>query len=60
MEINYKDAAERYEDLEKQGRLIILPCKIGDIVYRVCKKKYDVDGYGKKMRQKNIILRGKR
>ena len=33
-------------DAEKQGRLIILPCKIGDVVYRVCKKKYDVDGYG--------------
>ena len=36
----------KYEDLEKQGRLVTLPCKIGDTVYRVCKKKYDVDGYG--------------
>lgn len=27
-------------------RMIVLPCKIGDTVYRVCKKKYDVDGYG--------------
>ena len=36
----------KYEDLEKQGRLVILPCKISDTVYRVCKKKYDVDGYG--------------
>lgn len=26
--------------------VIVLPCKIGDTVYRVCKKKYDVDGYG--------------
>lgn len=33
-------------DAEKQGRLVVLPCKIGDVVYRVCKKKYDVDGYG--------------
>ena len=24
-----------YEDLEEQGRLIKLPCKIGDIIYRV-------------------------
>ena len=30
----------------KQGLLVTLPCKIGDTVYRVCKKKYDVDGYG--------------
>ena len=35
-----------YKDAEEQGRLIILPCKIGDTIYRVCKKKYDVDGYG--------------
>lgn len=26
--------------------VVLLPCKIGDTVYRVCKKKYDVDGYG--------------
>ena len=24
-----------YEDLEEHGRLVILPCKIGDIIYRV-------------------------
>lgn len=35
-----------YEDLEEEERLIILPCKIGDTVYRVQKMKYDVDGYG--------------
>lgn len=35
-----------YEDAEECGRLIILPCKIGDTVYRICKKKYDIDGYG--------------
>ena len=25
----------KYEDLEEQGRLVILPCKIGDTIYRV-------------------------
>lgn len=25
----------KYEDLEEQGRLIKLPCKVGDIIYRV-------------------------
>ena len=29
------DKLAEYEDLEKQGRLIKLPCKIGDIIYRV-------------------------
>ena len=24
-----------YEDLEEQGRLIKLPCKVGDVVYRI-------------------------
>ena len=26
-----------YEDLEEQGRLLILPCKAGDTVYRIWK-----------------------
>ena len=33
-----KKAIERladYEDLEEQGRLIVLPCKVGDTVYSV-------------------------
>ena len=30
----------------ERERLVILPCKIGDVVYRVCKRRYDVDGYG--------------
>lgn len=25
-----------YEDAEEQGRLIKLPCKVGDVVYYVC------------------------
>ena len=25
----------KYEDLEEKGRLIKLPCKVGDIVYRI-------------------------
>ena len=40
------DKLGEYEDLEEDGRLIRLPCKVGDIVYRVVWKKYDVDGYG--------------
>lgn len=34
------DAANRlaeYEDLEEQGRLLILPCKEGDTIYRIVK-----------------------
>lgn len=27
----------KYEDLEEQGRLVILPCKAGDTVYKVNK-----------------------
>lgn len=25
----------RYEDAEEQGRLIVLPCKVGDMVYEI-------------------------
>lgn len=24
-----------YEDMEEQGRLVVLPCKVGDTVYRI-------------------------
>lgn len=31
------DALGKYEDLEEQGRLLRLPCKVGDTLYRVNK-----------------------
>lgn len=30
---NYIDKLARYEDAEEQGRLIVLPCKVGDTVW---------------------------
>ena len=33
---NIFDRLAHYEDLEEQGRLVELPCKIGDIVYDIC------------------------
>lgn len=30
---------KEYEDMEEQGLLIKLPCKIGDAVYRICRFK---------------------
>ena len=32
---NYIDKLAAYEDAEEQGRLVILPCKVGSHVYRV-------------------------
>lgn len=32
---NYIDKLARYEDAEEQGRLIVLPCYVGDKVYRI-------------------------
>ena len=29
-----------YEDLEEQGRLVILPCKVGDMLYRLVPNLY--------------------
>ena len=29
-----------YEDLEEQGRLVILPCKVGDTLYRLVPNLY--------------------
>lgn len=35
----YEEAIDRlayYEDMEEQGRLVVLPCKVGDTVYEIC------------------------
>lgn len=33
----YLRKLKAYEDLEEQGRLVVLPCKVGDTVYKVNK-----------------------
>lgn len=45
----YYDGDDTYgvaADYLLDNGVIVLPCKIGDTVYRICKRKYDVDGYG--------------
>lgn len=32
-----RETLKKYEDLEEQGRLVFLPCKVGDTVYKVNK-----------------------
>lgn len=32
---------EQYKKAEEQGRLVMLPCKVGDTVYRICPKCND-------------------
>ena len=34
------DKLAEYEDLEEQGRLVILPCKVGDTLYRLVPNLY--------------------
>ena len=38
---NYFKKLAEYEDLEEQGLLLHLPCKVGDTVYRICPKCND-------------------
>lgn len=42
------DKLAYYEDLEEQGRLVILPCKVGDTIYAVGEtvKEYKVISVG--------------
>ena len=37
-------ALEEYEDAEEQGRLVRLPCKVGDTVYLIQRKPYRCTG----------------
>mgnify|MGYP005946401399 FL=1 len=34
-EADWLDELKRYRDLEEQGRLLVLPCKVGDTVYEI-------------------------
>ena len=36
---NLRETLKKYEDLEEQGRLIKLPCKVGNTVYRYVEEK---------------------
>ena len=41
-----EDDVANLTDYLLDNGVIVLPCKVGETVYRICKKKYDVDGYG--------------
>mgnify|MGYP004518047283 CR=1 FL=1 len=32
---DWLEELQRYKDLEEQGRLVVLPCKVGDTVYEI-------------------------
>jgi hypothetical protein len=34
-ETDWLEELKRYRDLEEQGRLLVLPCKVGDTVYEI-------------------------
>lgn len=34
-EVDWLEELKRYRDLEEQGRLLVLPCKVGDTVYEI-------------------------
>lgn len=45
-DINFErllDKLGEYEDLEEQGLLLRLPCKVGDIVYRIINQRDNYD-----------------
>lgn len=37
---DWLEELQRYKDLEAQGRLLVLPCKVGDTVYRIVDRGY--------------------
>lgn len=39
------DKLMEYKTAEKEGRLLVLPCRVGDTVYRIVRHRVDVSGY---------------
>lgn len=39
---NMYDRLAYYEDLEEHGRLVVLPCKVGDTIYRPSRERDEV------------------
>lgn len=45
----------KYEDAEEQGRLVILPCKVGETVWRIATCRIDLTGYRMEWGEQRII-----
>ena len=48
---------KHYEDLEEQGRLVVLPCKAGDTVYDIYEAKANGDGEIRALKVTDIHIR---
>ena len=48
-----RERLKEYEDLEEQGRLIKLPCKIGDKVYLICNRYSECSKYKERLDEYN-------
>lgn len=42
---DYINKLAEYEDLEEQGLLLRLPCKVGDVVYKINKASKKIESY---------------
>ena len=53
LELNKK--LKPYMDADEEGLLVILPCKVGDTVYRITRHLVDVSGYRMEWELETII-----
>ena len=53
LELNKK--LKPYRDADEEGLLVILPCKVGDTVYRITRHLVDVSGYRMEWELETII-----
>lgn len=49
------DKLATYEDAEEQGRLVMLPCKVGETVWRIATCRIDLTGYRMEWGEQRII-----
>ena len=53
---DYKEATAAIADYLIENGVIVLPCKVGTVVYCVCKWKYPVDSYRMNWEEDWVVL----
>lgn len=56
-EADWLEELKRYKDVEEQGRLVVLPCKIGDTVYEIIEETEPYHSYIREYEVQDVSMK---